>query len=76
MSPRRWVRLFRMMPWRNFVMELSAFLLYFAGRKRRGDEPLPEELMPLTQLYVPDETPVTSAETWRARRAVKLQPVS
>jgi radical SAM superfamily enzyme YgiQ (UPF0313 family) len=83
LSPSRWVRLFRMMPWRNFVMELGSFLLYFVGRKRMDDQPLPEELTPLTELYVPDETPITSAEMQRIataekqmkRRVVSLQPV-
>jgi len=83
LSPSRWVRLFRMMPWRNFVMELGSFLRYFAGQTRMDDAPLPEELRPLTDLYVPDEAPITSAETQRMataekqrmRRVVSLQPV-
>jgi radical SAM superfamily enzyme YgiQ (UPF0313 family) len=76
MSPRRWVRLMRMMPWRNFVMELVAFVQYFLGRRRPDDEALPEDLRPLTELYVPDALPVTSAETQRTRRVVALSPVS
>ena len=77
LSPRRWLRLWRMMPWKNFCMELGAFLLYFAGRKRTAaDEALPEDLRPLTELFVPDDQPVTSAETQRKRRVVALQPVS
>ena len=75
LSPRRWVRMVRMMPWRNFVMELGAFLLFFLARRQK-DEPLPEDLRPLTELFVPDAMPVTSAETQRKRRVVTLQPVS
>jgi hypothetical protein len=64
-------------------MELGSFLMFFAGRKNMDDEPLPEELRPLTELHVPDEAPITSAETQRIataekqkmRRVVSLQPV-
>jgi len=79
LSPSRWVRLLRMMPWKNFVMELGSFLFYFVGRTRPDDEPLPEDLRPLTQLYVPDAVPLTSAETQRKPRTpriVTLQPLS
>jgi radical SAM superfamily enzyme YgiQ (UPF0313 family) len=75
LSPRRWVRLLRMMPWKNFVMELGAFLLFFLARRQR-DEPLPEDLRPLTELHIPDQVPLTSAETLRKGRVVALQPVS
>lgn len=76
LSPRRWLRLWRMMPWKNFVMELGAFLLFFAGRNRVDEGPLPEDLRPLTELYEPDARPVTSAETQAKRRVVTLQAVS
>jgi radical SAM superfamily enzyme YgiQ (UPF0313 family) len=63
LSPRRWLRLLRMMPWRSFVTELHACFMLFTWRKRIESQALPEELMPLTQLYTPDEVFVTSAET-------------
>jgi anaerobic magnesium-protoporphyrin IX monomethyl ester cyclase len=63
LSPRRWPRLLRMMPWRNFLMELYSCLRLFTWRKRIESQALPEELAPLTQLYTSDEVFVTSAET-------------
>ena len=63
LSPRRWPRLVRMMPWRSFVMELHACFRLFTWRKRIESQALPEALMPLTELYTPDESFLTSAET-------------
>jgi anaerobic magnesium-protoporphyrin IX monomethyl ester cyclase len=63
LTPRRWPRLFKMMPWKNFVEEFRAAITLFIWRKRIESQPLPEELVPLTQLYTPDEIFVTSAET-------------
>ena len=63
LSPRRWPRLFKMMPWGNFTEEFLAAITLFVWRKRIESQPLPEELVPLTQLYTPDEIFVTSAET-------------
>ena len=63
LSPRRWPRLVRMMPWKNFLMELYSCLRLFTWRKHLESQALPEELAPLTQLYTPDEVFVTSAET-------------
>jgi radical SAM superfamily enzyme YgiQ (UPF0313 family) len=63
LSPRRWLRLLRMMPWKNFVTELRASLTLFVWRPRIESQALPEQLMPLTELYTPDEVFVTSAET-------------
>ena len=70
LSPRRWVRLIRVMPWKNFVMEFSSFIALFFRRRRVEDEPLPEELLPLSHLYAADDNAVTSAQTQRKRRAV------
>ena len=53
LTPRRWPRLFQMMPWKNFVEEFRAAITLFIWRKRIESQPLPEELMPLTQLYTP-----------------------
>jgi anaerobic magnesium-protoporphyrin IX monomethyl ester cyclase len=63
LSPKRWVRLIRRMPWKNFVMEFRDFVRLFAGRKRKDFEPLPEELLPLSHLYAADAVSVTSAQT-------------
>ena len=63
MSPRRWLRLLKMMPRKNFVEEFRAAITLFIWRKKIESQALPEELQPLTQLYPPDEVCVTSAET-------------
>jgi radical SAM superfamily enzyme YgiQ (UPF0313 family) len=63
LAPRRWPRLFKMMPWRNFAEEFLAAITLFVWRKRIESQALPEELVPLTQLYTPDDVSVTSAET-------------
>jgi len=65
LSPRRWLRLIRLMPWKNVVMEFRDFIRLFFGRKKREFEPLPQELMPLARLYSADEAALTSAETQR-----------
>ena len=74
LSPRRWVRLIRLMPWKNFVMEFRDFIRFFFRRKRRDDEPLPEALQPLAHLYAADETPLTSAQSQRKRREPRVVP--
>jgi hypothetical protein len=51
------------MPWRNFIEEFRAAVTLFVWRKKIESQPLPEELVPLTELYTPDEVFVTSAET-------------
>jgi radical SAM superfamily enzyme YgiQ (UPF0313 family) len=71
LSPRRWLRLVRMMPWRSFLMELHACITLFTWRKRIESQALPETLMPLTQLYTPDESFVTSAETRRQLHVIQ-----
>jgi radical SAM superfamily enzyme YgiQ (UPF0313 family) len=63
LTPRRWLRLLQMMPWRNFIEEFRAAVTLFVWRKKIESQPLPEELVPLTELYTPDEVFVTSAET-------------
>ena len=63
LSPRRWPRLVKMMPWRSFVTGLRAAIMLFTWRKRIESQPLPEALIPLAELYAPDERFVTSAET-------------
>jgi hypothetical protein len=68
LSPRRWVRLIRTMPWKNFVLDLGGFLGFIFRRKRVQDEPLPEDLLPFTRLYAPDRSPLTSAQTQQKRR--------
>lgn len=70
LSPRRWVRLIRVMPWKNFLMEAVSFVLLFFRRRKVEDEPLPEELLPLSHLYAADESGLTSAQSQRKRRAV------
>jgi len=65
LSPRRWFRLMRLMPWKNVAMEFRDFVRFFSGRKKRDCEPLPEELLPLSRLYAADETGLTSAQTQR-----------
>jgi anaerobic magnesium-protoporphyrin IX monomethyl ester cyclase len=77
LHPRRWLRLLRMMPRKNFLLELRLFLLLVVSRKHMESEPLPEELVPLTELYSPDAVTLTSAETQPQPRQFKvLQPVS
>jgi hypothetical protein len=63
LSPRRWPRLVRMMPWRSFFTELWSCIKLFTWRTRIEAQALPETLTPLTQLYTADETFVTSADT-------------
>jgi radical SAM superfamily enzyme YgiQ (UPF0313 family) len=70
LSPRRWLRLIRLMPWKNFVMEFRSFMSLFFRRHKIDAEPLPEALLPLSQLYSADDAPITSAEAQRKRRAV------
>jgi hypothetical protein len=74
LSPRRWLRLVRMMPWRSFIMELRACVQLFAWRKRIESQALPEELTPLTELYTPDEVFVTSADTRRQLHVIQSLP--
>jgi radical SAM superfamily enzyme YgiQ (UPF0313 family) len=68
LTPRRWYQMVRMMPWKNFVLEFFSFIELFFRRKRVEDEPLPEELLPLSKLYSADEFALTSAQTQRKRR--------
>ena len=65
LSPRRWFRLMRLMPWKNVAMEFRDFVRLFFGRKKREYEPLPEELLPLSRLYAADDAGLTSAQTQR-----------
>jgi radical SAM superfamily enzyme YgiQ (UPF0313 family) len=65
LSPRRWVRLMRLMPWKNIVMEFRDFVRFFVFRKKREFEPLPDALLPLSHLYAADKAGLTSAETQR-----------
>ena len=74
LSPRRWVRLARLMPWKNVVMELRDFIRFFFRQKPRADEPLPEALLPLSHLYAADEVALTSAQTQRKRREARVLP--
>ena len=63
LSPRRWIRLIRKMPWKNFVLDFFSFLGLIFRRKPGEPEPLPEALLPLTRLYAADEDALTSAQT-------------
>jgi radical SAM superfamily enzyme YgiQ (UPF0313 family) len=74
LSPRRWLRLLRMMPWKNFMGELVSCAKLFLWRKRIESQALPEELMPLTELYTPDEVFVTSAETRKQLHVIQSLP--
>jgi radical SAM superfamily enzyme YgiQ (UPF0313 family) len=65
LSPRRWVRLMRLMPWKNIRLEFRDFVRLFFGRKKREYEPIPEELMPLSRLYAADSASLNSADTQR-----------
>jgi anaerobic magnesium-protoporphyrin IX monomethyl ester cyclase len=76
LSPRRWVRLIRMMPWRNFVFDFYSFLVVLFCRKRAENEPLPEDLLPFTRLYAPDEAPLTSAVTQHKRKPQAVPSVT
>jgi radical SAM superfamily enzyme YgiQ (UPF0313 family) len=69
LSPRRWVRLVQMMPWKNFASEFRDFLTLFLFRRKIETEPLPENLQPLSHLYAADEQALTSSGTQRKRRA-------
>jgi anaerobic magnesium-protoporphyrin IX monomethyl ester cyclase len=70
LSPRRWFRLVRYMPWKNFVSELRDFAMLFLFPRKIKSEPLPETLLPLSHLYAADEEALTSARTQRKQRAV------
>ncbi|HEY2383304.1 MAG TPA: radical SAM protein [Terriglobia bacterium] len=65
LSPRRCLRLIRLMPWKNLVMEFRDFVRFFLWRKRREFEALPEDLVPLSRLYAADDKGLSSAETQR-----------
>jgi radical SAM superfamily enzyme YgiQ (UPF0313 family) len=67
-NPRRWLRLLRVMPWKNFAIEVFYFFELVFRKTQYQDEPLPEELQPLTHLYDIDEFVLTSAEAQRKRR--------
>ena len=72
LSPRRWVRLLRVMPWKNFVMEFRSFVALYLRRWQVESEPLPEELQPLAHLFAADEEALTSAQTQRKVRQQRL----
>jgi len=74
LSPRRWVKLIRMMPWKNFVSEFRDFLAILLYRKPIENEPLPETLLPLSRLYAADDEVVTSAQTQRKKRTQRAVP--
>jgi radical SAM superfamily enzyme YgiQ (UPF0313 family) len=74
LSPRRWPRLVRMMPWRSFLAESYAALRLLTWRKRIESQALPEALMPLTELYTPDENSVTSAATRKQLHVIQSLP--
>src|SRR5262249_48303244 len=78
LSPRRWVRLIRLMPWKNFLIELCSFILLYFRKEPLEDPALPEELLPLSRLYSADESvPLTSAQLQRNRRTTRaVQPAS
>jgi anaerobic magnesium-protoporphyrin IX monomethyl ester cyclase len=75
LSPRRWVRLIRLMPWKNFAFEFYKFLEHFVRPKRSENEPLPAALQPLARLYSPDKAVLTSAQTQRSHRKSQTMSV-
>ena len=77
LSPKRWLRLFRLMPWKNLVMEFRDFVWFFF-RKKRVDhvQALPEALVPLSRLYAADDTAVTSAKAQREKQRAQRAAVS
>lgn len=76
LSPRRWVRLLRLMPWKNFIMEAKDFFRFFLNRKKVEYEPLPEELKPLARLYAADDVAVTSAQTQKKLSQPRFVPAN
>jgi radical SAM superfamily enzyme YgiQ (UPF0313 family) len=76
LSPRRWIRLIRLMPWQSVLMELRDFTEFLVHRKTRHEEPLPEALLPLSRLYAADESSVTSAQTQRRRQTARVVPAA
>ena len=74
LSPRRWVKLIRMMPWKNFVSEFRDFLAILLYRKPIENAPLPEALLPLSRLYAADDEVLTSAQTQRKKRTQRAVP--
>jgi hypothetical protein len=58
--------LVRMMPWRISSASSMGSLRFFR-RKRIEDEPLPEELLPLSRLYAADDVALTSAQIQRKK---------
>jgi len=74
LSPRRWPRLVRMMPWRSFLVESYAAVRLLTWRKRIKSQALPEALMPLAELYTPDESSVTSAATRKQLHVIQSLP--
>jgi anaerobic magnesium-protoporphyrin IX monomethyl ester cyclase len=74
LSPRRWVKLVRMMPWKNFVSEFRDFVAILLYRKPIENEPLPEALLALSHLYAADDQALTSAQTQRKKPAQRAVP--
>jgi radical SAM superfamily enzyme YgiQ (UPF0313 family) len=71
LSPRRWIRLLRRMPWKCFIREFVSFAGLFLRRRPRP-EALPETLAPLAHLYAPDKLAFTSAQAQRRTRRTEV----
>lgn len=61
-SPRRIWRLLRGIKLHDLFRDFYYFLLLLSRVAKRKEEPLPEALQPLAQLYTPDEATGTSAD--------------
>jgi radical SAM superfamily enzyme YgiQ (UPF0313 family) len=59
--PDRWYRLLSTLKLKDFVRDVYDFFRMIHKVAERQEEPLPEALQPLTQLFIPDETAITSA---------------
>jgi radical SAM superfamily enzyme YgiQ (UPF0313 family) len=68
LSPKRWLKLLRAMPWKNFLMEFRSFIGLYLRPKQAESDPLPEALQPLSHLYEADDEALTSAQSQRKQR--------
>lgn len=74
-NPRRLWTLFRGLRMHDLVRDFYHFLRILLRLTNRVEEPLPEALQPLAQLYAPDEDVVTSATVYHQSSAGDSLPV-
>ncbi|MFO0948539.1 MAG: radical SAM protein [Planctomycetota bacterium] len=74
-SPKRLWTLFRGIRMHDLVRDFYHFIRILLRVAKRVEEPLPEALQPLAQLYAPDEDVVTSATVYHQTSSAMTLPV-